>query len=367
MDPQNFRSMTNQEVCVISYNSRGFSEMHQDFIKTLSSDQVVGNRIPIVCNQENFILRGNFYKILQAMPGFHVFINPAVKNNLDRGRPKGGMFIAIPDCIKSQVTDVSPGHWRVQAVVISSPDSNTLLINTYFPCDSGRQAGGNLEEAIEVIEVIKKTVEKNKCQSLVWCGDINTDFRRNTGQVDVVRDAIEELHLQKMWDKYEVDFTRVCYQNENNFTSSIIDHFFCSIGLSQAVLDAGAIHSPDNRSDHSPVYCIFSLLHVKTDVSESVKPEPRPSWKSATQEEKDMYKTCLDEQLCEITVPLPLISCIDVKCTNPAHCDMVDKLATEVLEAVQTAAESSLPYPASRQGDKVKKSHTGSVANIDLF
>ena len=90
-------NLTNQEVCVISYNSRGFNQMHQDFIRTLSSDQVVGNRIPIICNQENFILRGNYYKILQAMPGFHIIINPAVKNNLDQGRPKGGMCIAVPD------------------------------------------------------------------------------------------------------------------------------------------------------------------------------------------------------------------------------------------------------------------------------
>ena len=151
--------------------------MHQDFIKTLSSDQVIGNRIPIICNQENFILRGNIYKILQALPGFHVIINPAVKSNLDRGRPKGGMFIAVPDSIKSQVSDVSPGHWRVQAVTISSTNAKTLLINSYFPCDSGRQAGGNLDEVIEVIAVIKRIVEKNQCDSLILCGDINTDFR----------------------------------------------------------------------------------------------------------------------------------------------------------------------------------------------
>ena len=48
MDPVSNKSMTNQEVCVISYNSRGFNEIHQDFIKTLSSDQVVGNRLPII-------------------------------------------------------------------------------------------------------------------------------------------------------------------------------------------------------------------------------------------------------------------------------------------------------------------------------
>ena len=346
--------MTNQEVCVISYNSRGFSKMHQDFIKSLSSDQIIGNKLSIICNQENFILRGNYYKILQTMSGFHVFINPAVKNTLDRGRPKGGMFIAVPDCMKNQVSDVSPGHWRVQAVTISSAESKTLLINTYFPCDSGRQAGGNIEEAIELIQVIKKIVDENKCQSLIWCGDINTDFRRISGQVDLVSQAVEELQLQKLWDKYTVDFTRVCYQNENIITSSIIDHFFCSLGLSLAVTDAGVIHSPDNRSDHSPVYCVLSNLLIKTDTSEQAKQEPRPSWKASTDEEKDLYRSLLDEKLSGIFIPLPLVSCEDVKCSNPDHCDMVDKLAIDVLEAVQTSAESSLKYPKSSSESKRK-------------
>ena len=284
------------------------------------------------------------------MPGFHIIINPAVKNNLDRGRPKGGMFIAVPDCIKSQITDVSPGHWRLQAVVISSGDSKTLLINTYFPCDSGRQAGGNIEEVIELIDAIKKTVEESGCQSLIWCGDINTDFRRNTGQVDLVSDAIKELQLQKLWDTFEVDFTRVCNQNGENITSSIIDHFFCSLGLSLAVKDAGAIHLPDNRSDHSPVYCVLSNLNIKSDVSDPAIQKPRPSWKASSQEEKSMYKTCLEEHLSGIAVPLPLVACNNVKCTNPEHHDMVDKLAIEVLEAVQTSAESNLKFPSTGNG-----------------
>ena len=120
--------MTNKQVCIFSYNSRGFNQMHQEFMKTLLSDQISGDKLPILCNQENFILRGNAYKIVQAFPGYHIFINPAVKTNLDTGRPRGGMFIAVPNSVKSQVCDVSPGHWRVQAVTISSSSSKTLLV-----------------------------------------------------------------------------------------------------------------------------------------------------------------------------------------------------------------------------------------------
>ena len=175
--------------------------MHRDFMNSLISDNVAGDKIPILCNQENFILRGNAYRIIQAFPGYHLFINPAVKTNLDTGRPKGGMFIAVPNSLKSQVVDVSPGHWRVQAVTISSSSSKTLLVNTYLPCDS-QHIRDDMEETIEVIGIIKRVYETSGCDSLLWCGDINTDFRRHSRQVDLVHDTLEDLHLDKLWDKY---------------------------------------------------------------------------------------------------------------------------------------------------------------------
>ena len=117
----------------ISYNSRGFSEQKQEFCKSLISNSIIGNREAIFCNQENFLLRGSSYKISRTFPNHHCIINPATKTNHDKGRAKNGMFIAIPNHLKRQANDVSPGHWRIQAVKISF--SNILLIKSYFPTD----------------------------------------------------------------------------------------------------------------------------------------------------------------------------------------------------------------------------------------
>ena len=118
----------------------------------LVSPEIVGEKIPILCNQENFILKANSYKLFQAIPGFQFFINPAIKPLQDRGRPSNGMFICVPESIKSCVTDVSPGHWRVQAVVIASEHSRTLLINSYFPFDKRDQLDNEgLTELIETL------------------------------------------------------------------------------------------------------------------------------------------------------------------------------------------------------------------------
>ena len=109
--------------------------MKQNYCQTLISEQTVGNKLPILCNQENFILRGNSYKIRQALPGSHIFINPACKETHDKGRAKNGMFIAVPNKIKSCVNDVSPGFWHLQAIIVQSRNSNRLVINSYFPTD----------------------------------------------------------------------------------------------------------------------------------------------------------------------------------------------------------------------------------------
>ena len=106
------------ELCVLSYNSRGFGALKQTFCNFLSSSSVVGNKIPILCNQENFILRANSYKINQALPSSSLIIKPADKSSHCTGRPRGGMFIAVPDFFKNNIQDVSPAHWRLQAALI---------------------------------------------------------------------------------------------------------------------------------------------------------------------------------------------------------------------------------------------------------
>ena len=143
------------------------------FANYLVSSEVVGNKIPILCNQENFVLKANTYRLEQAIPGFQFYINPAVKNIQDTGRPMNGMFICVPDQIKSSVQDVSPGHWRIQALVISSSESRTLLINTYFPTDQREGPAIANTELTETLAVIQNIIRNTECDAVAWVGDIN--------------------------------------------------------------------------------------------------------------------------------------------------------------------------------------------------
>ena len=128
------------------------------------SIEIIGDRIPILFNQESFLLRANSYLINQALPGLHTLVCPAVKNVLHKGRPKGGLFIAYPDNIKSQVTDVSPNFWRLQAATIKLQHSTLLVINSYFPTDSMQQ-DANVDELVETLQYITNILSNNDFSS----------------------------------------------------------------------------------------------------------------------------------------------------------------------------------------------------------
>ena len=140
---------SNKKLCVFSYNSRGFNEQKQEFCNYLLNS-VGYNKLAILCNQENFLLRSNTYKIVQSFPDYYPIVKPAVKENHDKGRAKNGMFMLFPKCLTDNITDVSPLNWRIQAAIISQVSSKLLIINSYFPNDNRNEGG--LPELIETLE-----------------------------------------------------------------------------------------------------------------------------------------------------------------------------------------------------------------------
>ena len=77
------------------------------------------------------------------------------------------MFIAVPKLIQNQVTDVSPGFWRIQAVTINTSSSTNLLINSYFPQDPKTLQFDDNELKI-TMQFINEVIDANNFQSLLW-------------------------------------------------------------------------------------------------------------------------------------------------------------------------------------------------------
>ena len=348
----NAGNVDNKDICFISYNSRGFGSMKQSYCRTLISGQTVGNKIPILCNQENFILRGNSYKISQALPGFHLIINPAIKETHDKGRAKNGMFIAVPSSIKSQVSDISPGYWRLQAVIVKIGNSRLLVINSYFPTDPLTVRFDDAE-LVETIEYVKKILDDNFFSSVLWLGDINCDFVRRTGHVNLIENFLNENSFIRSWNKFSVDFTR-SQENENASFFSTLDHFFWDEEFNESVIDAGVLHSLDNNSDHSPVYCVVRHQNIQLEQENFLSGTEKPSWRKASEEEKVDFQNNLNQRLQAIEIPSSIHNCFNIKCKDKNHCDDSDGYIGQILDAVEVSAKESLPSKKSSPSSRKK-------------
>ena len=62
------------------------------------------------------------------MPDFHIIFKPAIKDHLE-GRPKNGMFIALPSNLKGNVEDISPNNSRIQAILLETESKNIMIVN----------------------------------------------------------------------------------------------------------------------------------------------------------------------------------------------------------------------------------------------
>ena len=181
-------------LCIYSYNSRGFDCTKQDILKTLIS--LSGDNLPIICNQENFLLKANGYMVKKCLPDHQIFFKPATKKDLN-GRPKNGMFIAIPSCLKESVEEISSPSPRVQSVLIDYHCNKTLLINTYFPqnprCDNFDET--DLLLTLSYIKNLINLINNQDFDQLIWTGDINADFQRNTRFVGIIEKFICEMNV----------------------------------------------------------------------------------------------------------------------------------------------------------------------------
>ena len=113
MDIKNHTAKPSKNLRIYSYNSRGFDLDKQNVCNELI--QLDTYSVPIICNQENFVLERNDYLIRKALEEFQLFCKPATKDGFN-GRPTNGMFIAVPKYLAHKVKDVSPNSKRVQAI-----------------------------------------------------------------------------------------------------------------------------------------------------------------------------------------------------------------------------------------------------------
>ena len=338
-------------LCICSYNSRGFNEEKKDLCKTL---MMQSENIPILCNQENFLLQGNGYKIEQCLPESRIFFKKAEKDSLNNGRPKNGMFIAAPKEFKDCARELPTNHWRLQAIMLSIPNSNILILNSYFPTDP-KVCDFDTSDLLSTLSAINVILENAESSTVVWTGDINADFLRNTTFTKIVSEFIENKMLCKSWERYQIDFTHLQDIRDKTYTSTL-DHFFWSENLSESVIEADVLHIPENTSDHCPIFCKIDVKKLPTiSTANKTVNSPNASWRKANESERNNYITLLDERLRTLEVPDEVDRCRNVNCDSKCHIEKIDEFFICILNTIKTTADDCLPCNKKKKVGNSKK------------
>ena len=59
----------------------------------------------------------------------------------------------------------------------------------------------------ETFGVISNLIRTEDCDAVIWVGDINCDFLRNTRHTQAVNEALENLNMTTTWERFKIDFT----------------------------------------------------------------------------------------------------------------------------------------------------------------
>ena len=288
-----------------------------------------------------------------------------MKDNHDRGRPRNGMFVAIPKNNGWSIEDLSPDNYRIQAIRINM-GTPFLIINTYLPCDNYND---NINELVEILSIIRNVIDNSGVGQVIWTGDLNADFLRGTAHCVAIMDLIEELGLMIAWDKFKVDFTSMHNRGDQSYTSTI-DHFILSANSNKLATDAGVLHLIDNTSDHNPIYLTLEGVENNQTKTEELPKEGRTiiSWKRINKEAKDKYKCKLGEKLSNILIPNGILECKNIKCKDEQHCNDLDILAANIFGSIQEVAETCIPEDKTKRGAKTKeKKVIGWLNHVEPF
>ena len=331
-------------ICVTSYNSTGFGVNAQHFMETLL---LFSN---ILCIQEHFLQDfgdkkySNTNKLRRKYSNHDMYIVPAYKkdNRVCRGRGKGGLATIWEKGLTKYVSKLKCKSFRLQGTKFSFPSGTLVVINTYFPCDP-RTNEFDDSELMNVLAEIQYLIENSNTSSVLLAGDLNCHFNRNTRFTNIVKHFFDEKGLQVFWDtpndRIEIpDYTHLS-SSGGSLAISTIDHFVGSHQFLSALEEAGVVHDAGNTSNHSPIYAKFNVgnLNVETEQPKCIK---RTKWDKATDIAKDNYKDLVSGKLEQIILP-DCVNCINLHCME--HAEQLELYTMAVLEAVETAAQESLP------------------------
>ena len=269
------------------------------------------------------------------------------------GRPKNGMFIALPINLKRFTKDISPSNSRIQAIVLNTENKNLMIINVYFPNDPKTVEYNNDPDLEDVFADIENLIDTHHCNDVIITGDLNIDFERMNGHSKRLENFLASKNLESAWKRFNVDYTHEFEINEVTHTSTI-DHVIWNECFFKNVISTGVLHLPGNTSDHSPIFCNIKNNYLKaTDESGNLRSYDNGlNLRNLKPVDWQGYATTLERKLRDVDVP-QCVKCTNVHCRDANHIAEIDDYATNILECVDNCIKNIARKKANTRKSKV--------------
>ena len=237
-------------------------------------------------------------------------------------------------------------------MILDLPSCRLLVINSYFPQDT-QTNNFDEQDLLGCLTSIENILQTNPHDQAILLGDLNSDFSRDTRFVRTVRDFCQTQDLHSAWTLFPADFS---YSSPCNKHFSLVDHFMCSKGLEECIINAGVIHRGDNVSGHSPIFLEMSTFCLPKRSEVPMHRPPKQNWKEATEEDKTKYKVELNAALEDIQLSEDCLNCRDLKCSNDNHRESLDQYILDIIEAIETTTKNNIPYQNVKNQPQYKAS-----------
>lgn len=333
-----FTLLLNMVLTLCSYNSQGLGDGRIEYIDKLCENH------DIVLVQETWLLKDNLSSISDKVNNMCGHGVSAVDDaTLLVGRPHGGCSILWKRSLILQATPViNIESKRLCAVIFRLPSGISLLVvNVYMPCDS---IVANIAEYRKILDEISSIALSTGADLLIFGGDFNTDFNRNTQNTAALVPFIQTESLENglSFQNSDVSYT---FESKINGIKSTIDHFLVSANLLPVVTHYVSIHEGDNLSDHCPISMWLNIDLDHIPVVNQANNVNMLDWGRVSKNDIILYQEKLDEYLVNINIPPDLVGCHALTCTN--HNDSIEYLFHEITQACLNASIEHVPMKAN--------------------
>lgn len=322
-----------------SWNCRGHAPDRIAYIERLMQ------RCDILLLQETWHHDSSLHKLLPNDEISILGISGMESDQPHVGRPHGGCALLFHTSASMSISPIQTTTRRLFACTINVIGSQKILLfNAYMPCDN--RDGTSYDDYLSVVNDIESVLATHdEIDCVILCGDLNADRSRTRSVNTMLLEKLCSDHTLCFCLASDVSHIDYTYENEASGVQSILDHFCVSENLFNSIHSYETAHEGDNLSDHSPVSLEISMS-VNFKTIENTQAPNRPSWHRATADHIISYKERLRAALSNIEVPYDCMHCdnctkFDVACA--VHDQIVANYYTDIVEALVSAAESSIP------------------------